>query len=81
MNGNNKLRRRFILLVVLLTALFASTNTRTSASDCPYGPDCGYEPNICEQRCFDQFDVCMSTGATYSACDTQRYYCLYRCGW
>jgi hypothetical protein len=81
MTENNRLWRRFILLAVLLAALFVPTHTGTHASECPYGPDCGYEPNNCEQRCFDQFDVCMSGTATYSACDTQRAYCLYRCGW
>jgi hypothetical protein len=81
MKGHNKLWRRFILLAVLLTALAAPTYTGTSANTCPYGPDCGYEPNNCELACFAQYDRCIANGGTYSACDTQRYYCLYRCGW
>jgi hypothetical protein len=80
MNGHSKLWRRFIILAVLLTALAAPIYTGTSANMCPY-PDCDYEPNYCEQQCFNQFDTCINSGSSYFACDKQRYYCLQRCGW
>lgn len=78
----NKLPRRLLLLAVLLASLFVAADTGTRASECPYGPDCGYEPNNCELRCFEQYDVCMSGTATWNVCADQRYRCLViRCGW